>query len=92
MTLNIIYRSNETTENFICNCTKPGTFGILCEYHFSNNTFKHTIKYQFDLKDTYRIGSQLFGNTTCYNTSFHCDHGMRCLDWRDICDRMFYLI
>jgi hypothetical protein len=79
-------------ENFICNCTKSGTFGILCEYKFSENTFEDTIKYQFYLKQKHRRGSQLFGNTTCYKTSFDCDYGMRCLDWREICDGMFYKI
>ena len=83
---------NETRENFICNCTKSGTFGKFCEYQFSNDTFEDTIKYQFHLKRKYQIGSQLYGNTTCYKPSFDCDSGMRCLDWRDICDGMFYLI
>ncbi len=87
-----IPRYNETTEPFICNCTKPGTFGILCEYQFSNNTFEETMIYQSYLKKKYQIGSQLFGNTTCYKTSFECDYGLMCLDWRHICDGKYFLI
>jgi len=58
------FRLKETTKNFVCNCTESGSFGILCEYQFSNNTFLETIQYQYDLKKRHFIGSQLFGNIT----------------------------
>ncbi len=48
--------------------------------------------YQSYLKKKYQIGSQLFGNTTCYKTSFECDYGLMCLDWRHICDGKYCLI
>jgi len=81
-----ICRTNEQTEQFICNCTKMRTFGVLCEYQFSQNRFESTILSQYTQKGRYPLGSQLFGTTTCYKTSFPCDYGTICLEWRNICD------
>ncbi|CAF1101303.1 unnamed protein product [Adineta ricciae] len=78
--------TDEQQEDFICNCTTMGTFGVLCEYQFSKSTFEDTIKSQYAQKLRYPLGSQLFGSTTCYKTSFPCDYGKMCLDWRNICD------
>ena len=74
--------------NFICQCTKPGTFGQLCEYELitAKQGFEQTLEYQFTLKSEHRLGSQLYGNITCYKPSFECDYGLLCLDWRNICD------
>jgi len=80
-----------STENgSICNCTKDGTFGLLCEYELitEKNSFEKTIEYQFALKSQHRLGYQIYGNITCYKTSFTCDYGLLCLDWRNICDGM----
>jgi hypothetical protein len=62
------------------------TFGVLCEYQFSQNRFESTILSQYTQKGRYPLGSQLFGTTTCYKTSFPCDYGTICLEWRNICD------
>ncbi|CAM4796300.1 unnamed protein product [Rotaria magnacalcarata] len=78
--------TNEETEHFICNCTNMRTFGVLCEYQFSQVSFEATILSQYTQKLRYPLGSQLFGTTTCYKTSFPCDYGKVCLDWRNICD------
>lgn len=85
------YRSNESvsTENdVICNCTKDGTFGPLCEYELmtAKESFEKTLEYQLTLKFNHRLGSQLYGNITCYKTSFECDYGSLCLSWGHICD------
>ncbi|CAF4552339.1 unnamed protein product, partial [Rotaria magnacalcarata] len=80
------YGTNEETEQFICNCTNTRTFGVLCEYQFSQSSFEATILSQYNQKLKYPLGSQLFGITTCYETSFPCDYGKACLDWRNICD------
>ncbi|CAF3477340.1 unnamed protein product [Rotaria socialis] len=80
------YGTNEETEQFICNCTNTRTFGVLCEYQFSQSSFEATILSQYNQKLKYTLGSQLFGITTCYETSFPCDYGKVCLDWRNICD------
>ncbi|CAF4073046.1 unnamed protein product, partial [Rotaria sp. Silwood1] len=78
--------TNEETDNFICNCTNPRSFGVLCEYQFSQSSFEASILSQYNQKLKYPLGSQLFGSTTCYKTSFPCDYGNVCLDWRNICD------
>jgi len=76
----------ETEQLFICNCTNNRTFGVLCEYQFSQSSFEETVLSQYGKKLRYPLGSQLFGRTTCYQTSFPCDYGKVCLDWRHICD------
>jgi hypothetical protein len=86
-----VFRSNEldvAENNFICNCTKDGTFGLLCEYELLTikGSFEKALEYQFKLKSKHRLGSQLYGNITCYKSSFECDYGLLCLDWRQICD------
>ncbi|CAF4647246.1 unnamed protein product, partial [Rotaria magnacalcarata] len=68
-------KTNEQTEQFICNCTNTRTFGVLCEYQFSQSRFEATIFSQYNQKLKYPLGSQLFGITTCYVTSFPCDYG-----------------
>ncbi|CAF1122693.1 unnamed protein product, partial [Didymodactylos carnosus] len=74
-------------KDFICNCTKSGTFGKFCQYQFISyhNSFEETIVHQLKLKFEYFAGSQHIGNRTCYKT-LTCDHGLLCLDWRELCD------
>lgn len=54
------------------------------------NTFEDTIDYQFQLKEKYRNGSQLWGNITCYTALTDCYSGLRCLTWQNICDGKNY--
>jgi hypothetical protein len=56
------------------------------------NTFERTIEYQFYLKAKYRNGSQLWGNLTCYTSLIHCNYGLRCLTWQNICDGHYLII
>jgi hypothetical protein len=75
----------------MCNCSL-GTFGKFCEYEFmTTNTFEDAIDYQFQLKKKYRIGSQLWGNITCYTTLNNCNSGLRCLTWHNICDGKYFV-
>ncbi|CAF1536906.1 unnamed protein product [Adineta ricciae] len=80
------HESDYGKQQFLCNCTKIGTFGKFCEYNFmSNSTFEETIEHQFYLKEELHQGSQYIGNRTCY-ISLECNYGLLCLDWRNICD------
>jgi hypothetical protein len=75
-------------ESFLCNCSRPGTFGPICEFELYHNTttFEDAIKAQFEEKKDDRWGIQRYGDILCYETIFECDYGLLCLDWRDICD------
>ncbi|CAF3331924.1 unnamed protein product [Rotaria socialis] len=91
------YLSNsslDTANQYICNCTNLASFGKFCEYEFYGNTtsFNDAMENQFKPfkdKNTYFdnrfLGSQLHNNRPCY-TTWICDSGLMCLDWRHICD------
>ena len=73
----------------ICNCSSNGSsyFGRWCEYELlSSVSFPEAVDHQFALKEQNEIGSQWFGNLTCYISLLECDPGPVCLDWRQICD------
>ncbi|CAF1312799.1 unnamed protein product [Rotaria sordida] len=86
------YLNNSTDHNnlFICNCTKDGTFGKFCEYELitllNPKNFENSVRFLLILRQTYLLGSQIYGQIMCYQPSFQCYSGSRCLDWRDICD------
>jgi len=78
----------ENDEQFVCQCTKLGTFGKHCEYQLTHNAtkFSEVVKAQFHEKE---IGdswnTQRYGDILCYKT-LSCDSSPLCLDWREICD------
>ncbi|CAF1304292.1 unnamed protein product, partial [Didymodactylos carnosus] len=77
---------NDSKNQFICNCTNSSIFGKYCEYQFYTGTsFKETIFQQFNHKEKHPSESQYQEKRTCY-TSFECDSGLMCLDWRQVCD------
>jgi hypothetical protein len=80
--------SSMDDDQFLCNCTKPGTFGKYCEYQLTHDTesFGQAITAQFETKrngDSWN--TQRYGKILCY-TTLSCDFGQLCLDWRDIND------
>ena len=82
------YAAYSLNENdFLCNCTRPGTFGKFCEYQFYYNSlsFDEAIMKQFESGLDNPDGSQYHNNRPCY-TTLVCDSGLLCLDWRNICD------
>jgi hypothetical protein len=76
-------------DKYICNCTNPSSFGKFCEYEFYGDSisFDDAITVQFEPLENYKInvGSQLHDNRPCY-TTWTCESGLMCLDWRHICD------
>ncbi|CAF1139291.1 unnamed protein product [Adineta steineri] len=87
----IYYNQSVIKENdnqFLCQCTKPGTFGKYCEYQLTHyaTKFSDAIKAQFHQKE---IGdpwdTQRYGAILCYKT-LPCESSPLCLDWREICD------
>ena len=58
-----LYRriDKETEQFFICNRTNNRTFGVLCEYQFSQSSFEDTVLSQYGKKLRYLLSSQLFG-------------------------------
>ncbi len=91
------YLSNSSLDlgdDYICNCTNLASFGKFCEYEFyyGSTSFDMAIEKLFEpLKkvetyfDSILFGSQLHNNRPCY-TTWTCDSGLMCLDWRHICD------
>jgi hypothetical protein len=91
------YLSNSSLDvgdRYICNCTKLVSFGKFCEYEFyhDSTSFDETITSLFKplenvqtYFDSIFVGSQLHSNRPCY-TTWTCDSGLMCLDWRHICD------
>jgi hypothetical protein len=90
------YLSNNSLDikdKYICNCTNPSSFGKFCEYKFygGSTSFDDAITKQFQplvfTKNSGKIhvGSQLHDNRPCY-TTWMCESGLMCLDWRHICD------
>jgi hypothetical protein len=78
----------EFRKKYLCNCTRPGTFGLKCEYELLHEatTFEDAIKFQFERKIEDVLGTHRYGNILCYEPVFECDYGLLCLDWRNICD------
>ncbi|CAF1540179.1 unnamed protein product [Didymodactylos carnosus] len=83
------YLRNKADNNYLCNCTIPGTFGKFCEnkFYYDATTFDEAVKEQFGQIRANRYGNQLHNNRPCYSTlGTTCNSGLMCLDWRDICD------
>jgi len=86
-----IYLSNVTAndddDDFLCKCTRSGTFGKFCEYEFyyDSVSFDEAITKQFESGRESADGSQFHNNRPCY-TTLDCNSGLLCLDWRNICD------
>ncbi|CAF1225026.1 unnamed protein product [Didymodactylos carnosus] len=82
------FRAEVYENETVCNCSKYGTFGEHCQYELitAKDSFEATVKHQFNLKSQFILGSQHFGNITCYHPHLKCDSGLLCLDWRNICD------
>jgi hypothetical protein len=88
---NVFYNRSLIDDNdnqFVCNCTKLGTFGRYCEYQLTHEakTFSEAINAQFEQKkkgDSW--DTQRYGNISCYET-LSCSSSPLCLDWREICD------
>ncbi|CAF1557935.1 unnamed protein product [Rotaria magnacalcarata] len=75
-------------EQFVCNCTRAGTFGKYCEYQLTHyrSTFSQSVKDQFkQKKDSDSWNTQRYGEILCYET-LPCPSSPLCLDWREICD------
>lgn len=88
----MINESHQLHRVGICNCsgTSSTYFGRWCEYQLlSSVNFQTAVDHQYALKEEFQIGSQLFGNVTCYISFPECDSGPVCLDWRHICDGRF---
>ncbi len=74
------YLSNDLLDigdKYICNCTKPASFGKFCEYEFYDGriSISEAITQQFELRDSFNlrindtyVGSQLHDNRPCYIT------------------------
>lgn len=74
------------TNEFLCNCTRPGSFGKYCEYQLLFETFSipDSFSIQFEIKKDI-AENQRWAKIICYNT-LSCNFGVLCLDWRNICD------
>ena len=75
-------------DQFVCKCTKSGTFGKYCEYQLTHEkkSFRDALTAQFEQKRTGDSwDTQRYGNILCYET-LPCESGPLCLDWREICD------
>ena len=73
---------------FVCNCTKLGTFGKYCEYQLTHQakTFSEAVTAQFEQKRTGDSwDTQRYGKILCYET-VPCLSSPLCLDWREISD------
>ena len=92
MYASVFYNRLFMDELFVCNCTKPGTFGKYCEYQLTHeaNSFPEAIKAQFEQKKKDKENddswnTQRYGKILCYET-LPCHSGPLCVDWREICD------
>lgn len=72
----------------LCECNKQA-FGNNCQYRLINDgdysEFRATREWQNLEKKNNRLKMQIYQKTICYMT-VHCNYGLLCLDWRDICD------
>jgi hypothetical protein len=80
-------KKDDLSDTTVCNCTKPGTFGLNCEYQLTHgmHSIEAAIHAQFTEKDIDEWRMQFYGNIVCYETLI-CDDGLLCLDWRMICN------
>ena len=81
---------DDNSDQFVCNCTTPGTFGKYCEYQLTHQAkfFSDAITHQFKQKQTGDSwNTQRYGRILCYET-LSCPLSPLCLDWREICDGM----
>jgi hypothetical protein len=81
---------DDNDDQFVCNCTKLGTFGKYCEYQLTHEAkiFSEAIEAQFEQKKKDKDDSwdtQRYGKILCYET-LPCPSSPLCLDWREICD------
>jgi len=83
---------DDNDDQFVCNCTKSGTFGKYCEYQLTHEakSFGEAIKAQFGQKKKDKEqddlwNTQRYGKILCYET-LPCPSSPLCLDWREICD------
>ncbi|CAF1021023.1 unnamed protein product [Rotaria sp. Silwood1] len=79
---------DDNDDQFICDCTKRGTFGKYCEYQLTHDaeSFSQAINTQFETKrngDSWN--TQRYGKILCYET-LPCHSSPLCLDWREISD------
>ncbi|CAF3593783.1 unnamed protein product [Rotaria sp. Silwood1] len=84
----IEYDQDNNDDWFLCNCTKPGTFGKYCEYELTHHatSFHEAMEAQFkDKKEGDSWNTQRYGKILCYETIGNPNSDM-CFDWRDICD------
>ncbi|CAF3375038.1 unnamed protein product [Rotaria socialis] len=74
------------TNDFLCNCTRRGSFGKYCEYEllFGALTVSDSFLIQFEIKKDI-TENQRWAKIVCYET-LSCNFGMLCLDWRNVCD------
>ena len=75
-------------DQFLCNCTRLGTFGKYCEYELTHQatSFSEAVDAQFKgKKDGDSWNTQRYGKIVCYET-LPCASSVLCLDWRDICN------
>lgn len=71
---------------YLCECTHPQSFGKNCEYLLPmGETFDETLRWELRMRKDYPWEAQMHGDIVCY-TTLECNHGILCLDWRDICD------
>jgi len=65
-------KKQKFTEEFLCNCIRPGTFGIMCEYELLHEviTFEDAIESQFKQKQEDPWGMQRYGDILCYKSVF----------------------
>jgi hypothetical protein len=78
--------SNDSRENYLCQCNNPQSFGKNCEYLLPfGTTFQMTFNWENEMKSMYPEENQFHSDILCYIT-YKCNSGLLCLDWRDICD------
>ncbi|CAF3723068.1 unnamed protein product [Adineta steineri] len=84
------YVSGHRNSSFLCEC-KGRSFGKNCEYQLysmtgvTRSTFAEARRWQNLVKRDNRFRMHVYQKNPCYTTLI-CDHGLLCLDWRDICD------
>jgi hypothetical protein len=75
------------SDQFICNCSDPSTFGPSCQYKlYFGETIGEAMTRQFQVRERNPASSQWHERRTCYEPAYKCDFGLLCLDWREICD------
>ncbi|UJR19711.1 hypothetical protein I4U23_022845 [Adineta vaga] len=80
--------SKHPTDEILCECKKPNTFGKYCEYElYFHSNIQNDLDEQLKQKGLFLNihKEQMYGHTLCY-TTLKCDSGLLCLDYRNICD------